>query len=43
MTIRKRHKRTRSKSIGGARTSQAIGRGVAELYNIILLVRNVGI
>jgi hypothetical protein len=41
-TTGKKYKQTSGRSTGGARTSQTIGRGVAELYNVIRLVRNVG-
>jgi hypothetical protein len=37
-TTRKRYKQTSGKSAGDARTSQTIGRGVAELYDVIRLV-----
>jgi hypothetical protein len=41
-TTRKRYKQTSSRSAGGTRTSRTIGRGVAELYDVTRLVRNVG-
>jgi hypothetical protein len=41
-TTRKRYKQTSGRSAGGTRTSRTMGRGVAESYNIIRPVRNVG-
>jgi hypothetical protein len=37
-TTRKRHEQTNGRSAGGTRTSRTIGRGVAELYNVMRLV-----